>query len=137
MRTVISKSTRACAILTCLAAFGPVAAADERDVPAQNTATPIRRVVIIFQENVSVDHYFGTYPFAANNNPTEPSFGPASSDTPSMNNLLSAGFLTGNPNSTQPFPPSRPPNYTCDQGHDYKPQHPASNSAPPPTFPPT
>src|ERR1700749_3549473 len=30
------------------------------------TATPIRHLVVIFQENVSFDHYFGTYPFAEN-----------------------------------------------------------------------
>ena len=26
----------------------------------QNTVTPIQHVVVIFQENVSFDHYFGT-----------------------------------------------------------------------------
>jgi phospholipase C len=26
------------------------------------TATPIQHLVVIFQENVSFDHYFGTYP---------------------------------------------------------------------------
>ena len=30
------------------------------------TATPIEHVVVIFQENVSFDHYFGTYPNASN-----------------------------------------------------------------------
>src|SRR3981081_516948 len=30
------------------------------------TRTPIRHVVVIFGENVSFDHYFGTYPHAAN-----------------------------------------------------------------------
>ena len=30
------------------------------------TKTPIKHVVEIFQENVSFDHYFGTYPHAAN-----------------------------------------------------------------------
>ena len=29
------------------------------------TQTPIKHVVVIFQENVSFDHYFGTYPDAA------------------------------------------------------------------------
>ena len=33
---------------------------------ANNTATPIQHLVVIFQENVSFDHYFGTYPFATN-----------------------------------------------------------------------
>ena len=30
------------------------------------TATPIKHVVVLFDENESFDHYFGTYPFAAN-----------------------------------------------------------------------
>ena len=30
------------------------------------TATPIKHLVVIFQENVSFDHYFATYPKAAN-----------------------------------------------------------------------
>ena len=45
------------------------------------TATPIKHLVVIFQENVSFDHYFGTYPFALNPK-GEPRF-IASSDTPS------------------------------------------------------
>jgi hypothetical protein len=35
-------------------------------VTASVPATPIKHVVVIFQENVSFDHYFGTYPVAAN-----------------------------------------------------------------------
>ena len=34
--------------------------------PPPDTATPIQHLVVIFQENVSFDHYFGTYPQAAN-----------------------------------------------------------------------
>ncbi len=34
------------------------------------TTTPIKHVVVIFDENVSFDHYFGTYPFAANTDGT-------------------------------------------------------------------
>lgn len=30
------------------------------------TTTPIKHVVVIFGENVSFDHYFGTYPNASN-----------------------------------------------------------------------
>lgn len=121
MCTLKNNSSSAFAILACLVGMGPVVAADD-DTSTQKTATPIQHVVVIFQENVSFDHYFGTYPHAANNNPTEPSFGPASSDTPPTNNLLSAGLLTQNPNSTEPFRLSRAQNYTCDQNHDYKPE---------------
>src|SRR6201998_1732429 len=34
------------------------------------TATPIKHLVVIFDENESFDHYFGTYPFAANTDGT-------------------------------------------------------------------
>jgi phospholipase C len=30
------------------------------------TTTPIKHVVVLFDENISFDHYFGTYPFATN-----------------------------------------------------------------------
>ncbi len=33
---------------------------------AAATATPIKHLVVIFQENVSFDHYFATYPKATN-----------------------------------------------------------------------
>ena len=33
---------------------------------SEATATPIKHLVVIFQENVSFDHYFGTYPNATN-----------------------------------------------------------------------
>ena len=34
------------------------------------TSTPIKHVVVLFDENVSFDHYFGTYPYAANTDGT-------------------------------------------------------------------
>jgi phospholipase C len=37
------------------------------------TSTAINHLVVIFQENVSFDHYFGTYP-SATNPPGEPKF---------------------------------------------------------------
>ncbi len=30
------------------------------------TLTPIKHVVVLYQENISFDHYFGTYPYATN-----------------------------------------------------------------------
>ena len=48
-------------------------------------ATPIKHLVVIFDENVSFDHYFGTYPFAANL-PGEPMF-QAHPGTPTVNGL--------------------------------------------------
>ena len=49
------------------------------------TSTPIKHLVIIFQENVSFDHYFGTYPNATNP-PDEPKF-VADPHTPSVNRI--------------------------------------------------
>ena len=47
-----------------------------------STKTPIKHVVVIFQENVSFDHYFGTYPHAKANNDGTKYFGGAKDDTP-------------------------------------------------------
>ena len=62
------------------------------------TATPIKHLVVIFQENVSFDHYFGTYPHAAN---TDGSPFYASPSTPTVNGL-SGALLTNNPNLGNP-----------------------------------
>jgi phospholipase C len=85
--------------------------------PDSQTKTPIKHVVVIFQENVSFDHYFGTYPQAANLANEIPFT--ASAGTPRVNNLLSAGLLDQNPNSTQPFRLSPAEQVTCDQDHNY------------------
>ena len=53
------------------------------------TTTPIKHVVVIFQENVSFDHYFGTYPHAFNL-PGEIPFH-AKANTPESNTLFSSG----------------------------------------------
>ena len=37
---------------------------------AYSTTTPIKHLVVLFDENVSFDHYFGTYPKAANTDGT-------------------------------------------------------------------
>lgn len=93
---------------------GPVFANDGDD---STTKTPIKHVVVIFQENVSFDHYFGTYPHAFNL-PGEIPFH-AKEDTPESNTLLSSGLLTHNPNKVNPFriPPTVP--VTCDEDHNY------------------
>ncbi|HEY5100742.1 MAG TPA: alkaline phosphatase family protein [Gaiellaceae bacterium] len=81
-----------------------------------STATPIKHLVVIFQENVSFDHYFGTYPDATNP-PGEPAFH-AAPDTPSVNGLQGA-LLTENPNSSNPQRLDRSQALTCDQNHGY------------------
>ena len=45
---------------------GVAAAGGSKLTGGSATTTPIKHLVVIFQENVSFDHYFGTYPHAAN-----------------------------------------------------------------------
>jgi phospholipase C len=96
-----------------------------RDADDFQTKTPIKHVVIIFQENVSFDHYFGTYPNAAN--PAgEPVF-QAAENTPTVNGYTD-GLLNNNPNSLNalntgavtPFRLDRSQAATTDQDHTYK-----------------
>jgi phospholipase C len=137
-----------------LAAAG--ALADDRNDP--RTATPIKHLVVIFQENVSFDHYFGTYPHAQNNAGETPFT--ASTHTPkSINTLLTpldvnnhfmpltgVDLINHNPNSN-PAAPVAPNNgnhngagasnpfrlgpmqaVVADQGHNYKPEQEAYNN---------
>src|SRR5438128_696141 len=64
---------------------GSVAAAP---VAGPETTTPIRHLVVLFQENVSFDHYFATYPHALtmSDNSYSTVFGPS---TPGALNLIS------------------------------------------------
>lgn len=92
------------------------------------TATPIKHLVVIFQENISFDHYFGTYPYATNPK-GEPAFW-AKPGTPAINGLTGT-LLTNNPNATNavngagatnPFRLDRSQAATNDQDHDYTPE---------------
>ena len=100
----------------CLSAMMVLAPVVQAQTPTATT-TPIQHVVVIFQENVSFDHYFATYPVAANNTGNEPSF-TAAVNTPSVNGL-SGPLLTNNPNSSQPFRLTRAQAVLCDQDHNY------------------
>ncbi len=88
------------------------------------TTTPIEHVVVIFQENISFDHYFATYPNAQNLKGE--SYFSAAPGTPSVNGLGDP-LVNRNPNSAAPFRLSRAQNYTCDQDHDYTPEQKAAN----------
>ena len=84
------------------------------------TATPIKHLVVIYQENVAFDHYFATYPKAANPD-GEPRFLP-SPNTPSINGLTTAGLLTNNTNLSNPFRLGRSQATLislCNPDHDY------------------
>jgi phospholipase C len=95
---------------------------------SSKTATPIKHLVVIFQENVSFDHYFGTYPNALNLK-GDILFFPAE-NTPTVNGLSTAlrtinGNLLNTTNgagATNPFRLSRAQASTADQDHDYTPE---------------
>ena len=85
---------------------------------ASSAATPVKHLVVIFDENESFDHYFGTYPKATNQNGSPFR---AKSGTPKVNNLTKA-LLTANPNSFNPERLSPSEALTCDQDHQYQPE---------------
>ena len=78
--------------------------------------TPIQHVVVIFQENESFDHYFGTYPVATNPAGEPPLY--AAPGTPTVNGLTAA-LLTNNPNSANPQRLDRSQAWTKDMDHGY------------------
>jgi phospholipase C len=112
-----------CALAITSICVGPAMARPK--APGSGTATPIQHVVVIFQENVSFDHYFATYPNATN--PAgEPEF-VAQPGTPTVNGLTGA-LATNNPNALNaangtnainPFLLDRSQASTCDQDHNY------------------
>ena len=87
---------RVLALLTAwLIALGPNVPPAFAEKHGGPPATPIQHLVVVFQENVSFDHYFGTYPNATNP-PGEPQFH-AKPGTPTVNGYTNALF-TNNPN---------------------------------------
>ena len=121
------------AAIASLAAGVPVHA-QSSGADALTTATPIKHLVVIFDENISFDHYFATYPNATNP-PGEPAFH-AAANTPAANTLSAARLLVDNPNLTNagngsnansfngsiagdPFRLDRTQASTADQNHAY------------------
>ncbi|WP_406155028.1 phospholipase C [Streptomyces canus] len=105
-----------------LAATGAVpatAATAHHGHPATPTTTPIKHMVVIYDENISFDHYFATYPKAANTDGTRFT---AAKHTPKADNLLSAGLLKNNPNLYAPERLAGSQAMTCDQNHSYGPE---------------
>jgi phospholipase C len=94
------------------------------------TKTPIKHLIVVFNENRSFDHYFGTYPNALNVE-GEPLFEPAKNTPTVINNLLtSPALLDNNPNlnpangtgASNPFRLDRTQANTADQNHGYNPE---------------
>jgi phospholipase C len=87
--------------------------------------TPIKYVVVIFQENNSFDHYFGTYPIATN--PAGESQFTALPNTPTINGLTPV-LLQRNPNSVAPFRLDPSMASTCDNDNHYSDEQKAYDS---------
>jgi phospholipase C len=120
-----------------------LAADHDHDGDDIRTATPIKHLVVIFDENRSFDHYFGTYPNALNPE-GEPVFEPAKNTPRDINNLLSnPSLLTTNPNlnvangagASNPFRLDRTQADTADQSHNYTKEQEAYDSAKNDLFP--
>jgi phospholipase C len=115
------------------------------------TSTKIKHVVVIFGENISYDHYFGTYPNAQNNSGETPFV--AAVGTPTSNNLVTPldpthGFspvsgvdlVNNNPNlnpannndagvgAANPFRLGPAQASTNDMGHNYHPEQQADDN---------
>jgi phospholipase C len=103
---------------------GPDSESARVTTAASSTTTPIQHLVVIYPENVSFDHYFGTYPVAANPQ-GRPAFH-AAVGTPQVDGLTTA-LLTHNPNGVNPRRLDRSELFTCDNGHSYTAEQTAFN----------
>ncbi len=117
-----------------MALSAPAAAGAEVTNPLSSgsTTTPIKHLVVIFQENVSFDHYFGTYPNAANTSGQTVHAAPGTPKVNGLGNTPGAGgtgtLLTNNPNRDSAGNQANPRRLdpanlndvlTCDQDHNY------------------
>jgi phospholipase C len=98
--------------------------AHEGDQLNSDTATPIKHLVVIFDENVSFDHYFATYPHASNPAGAPPFY--AQEGTPTVNGLTPA-LRANNPNPVAPFRLDRSQAVTCDNDNHYSDEQRAYN----------
>jgi phospholipase C len=162
MRKNLLSTVAVFAVGAAIAGSGPIAAADDSHGNGQDfgqhdnhghhgspqdearTATPIKHLVVIFNENRSFDHYFATYPNATNP-PGEPVF-KAARNTPAVNNLAANAYylLSNNPNSTNPangtnaanpFRLDRTQANTASQNHSYTPEQQAYDNGAADLFP--
>jgi phospholipase C len=134
-RTKVLAGAGAIAATALALAAGPGTATSLAE-PSPATTTPIKHLVVIFQENVSFDHYFGTYPDAAN---TSGQSFTAQPGTPSVDGLTGS-LLTANPNGTNPrrYDPANVNDVlTCDQDHNYSDEQKAFHNGAMDLFPQT
>jgi phospholipase C len=132
LKTTLLSTVALLAVAVAATSLGPVIAAQADknagvDPNTLKTKYPIKHLVVIFNENRSFDHYFGTYPNAVNPE-GEPLFEPAKNTQRDINNLLSSpALLDSNPNlnsangtnAANPFRLDRTQANTADQSHAY------------------
>jgi phospholipase C len=121
MRSLYLTAIRAAVLLSLVV--------DPSAIKAQPPAptTPIQHVIVIYGENESFDHYFGTYPKALNP-PGQPRF-TALPGTPAVNGLTPV-LMTNNPNlnpangtgAANPFRLNRTQALTASMSHNYTPE---------------
>jgi phospholipase C len=114
-------------LVACILIPSPLRAdQDDHDQPDRaskmKTATPIKHLVVIFNENNSFDHYFATYPYAQPNLDGSVYFSGPKDDTPFVNGLTPT-LLTNNPNlltgGSNPFRLDRSEAATCNNSNSY------------------
>ena len=130
-RAMVAGVAATCALGGAVAVAAAHGGAPKASAADASASTPIKHLVVIYQENVSFDHYFGTYPHAANTS-GQPFFSHADVkvnglyDTRGLNRH--GTLLTNNPNTdsrgNQVNPRRLDPTnvndvLTCDQDHDY------------------
>jgi phospholipase C len=77
-----------CAALAVVGTFPTPTFAQE---PA--TRTPVKHVIVIFNENISFDHYFGTYPLAKNLSGETPFWGSFGAPADNLMTPLNPNFF--------------------------------------------
>jgi phospholipase C len=133
IRQVSALSLIALLVLTGCTGYTPAAPTVTKPtvLTPVTSAQVIKHVVVIFDENVSFDHYFGTYPNAANLSTDAVKFTPATGTPTNISNYVtSPALLTANPNlniangssATNPFRLDTGQAATADQDHSYGPE---------------
>ncbi len=130
LKTILLSTAALLAVAATAISTGPVIAGKAAAPVAGSADTlttkyPIKHLVVVFNENVAFDHYFGTYPNALNVD-GEPAFKPAKATQTDINNfLMTPSLLDNNPNlnpangtaASNPFRLDRTQAKTADQGH--------------------
>jgi phospholipase C len=152
LKTTLLATVATFALAVAATSVAPVIAGQNNDKAdaavdpnSLKTKYPIKHLVVVFNENISFDHYFATYPnvFEVEG---EPAFKAAKNTQTDINNYLSnVSLLINNPNAlntavngsgaANPFRLDRTQANTADQGHSYTPEQKAYDGGKNDAFP--